>query len=141
MFILRKVGKRREFMISPFRDIHDSHLGCVCVLLGKQYSTDSDLVPSSGKLFSSSFLRCFLNVCFAYTSRHEISNAVREMAWGVEQGLLEPRYPCLFNMITGREARLAPPKPCPWAGSQMRDACRQSEGVTTPPTPPQQSLG
>ncbi|XP_030890617.1 dehydrodolichyl diphosphate synthase complex subunit DHDDS-like, partial [Leptonychotes weddellii] len=45
---------------------------------------------SSSKLFSSSFLRCFLNVCFAYTSRHEISNAVREMAWGVEQGLLDP---------------------------------------------------
>uniref|UniRef100_A0ABI8A2S1 Alkyl transferase n=1 Tax=Felis catus TaxID=9685 RepID=A0ABI8A2S1_FELCA len=34
--------------------------------------------------------QCFLNVCFAYTSRHEISNAVREMAWGVEQGLLDP---------------------------------------------------
>ncbi|XP_010134488.1 PREDICTED: dehydrodolichyl diphosphate synthase isoform X3 [Buceros rhinoceros silvestris] len=34
--------------------------------------------------------QCFLNVCFAYTSRHEICNAVREMAWGVEQGLLEP---------------------------------------------------
>ncbi|KAI2515750.1 dehydrodolichyl diphosphate synthase subunit, partial [Homo sapiens] len=34
--------------------------------------------------------KCFLNVCFAYTSRHEISNAVREMAWGVEQGLLDP---------------------------------------------------
>uniref|UniRef100_A0A2K5PJL4 ditrans,polycis-polyprenyl diphosphate synthase [(2E,6E)-farnesyldiphosphate specific] n=1 Tax=Cebus imitator TaxID=2715852 RepID=A0A2K5PJL4_CEBIM len=30
--------------------------------------------------------QCFLNVCFA----HEISNAVREMAWGVEQGLLDP---------------------------------------------------
>uniref|UniRef100_A0A5F8GSG4 ditrans,polycis-polyprenyl diphosphate synthase [(2E,6E)-farnesyldiphosphate specific] n=1 Tax=Monodelphis domestica TaxID=13616 RepID=A0A5F8GSG4_MONDO len=34
--------------------------------------------------------QCFLNVCFAYTSRHEISNAVKEMAWGVEQGLLDP---------------------------------------------------
>ncbi|XP_035382569.1 dehydrodolichyl diphosphate synthase complex subunit DHDDS [Electrophorus electricus] len=32
--------------------------------------------------------KCFLNVCFAYTSRHEIANAVKEMAWGVEQGLL-----------------------------------------------------
>uniref|UniRef100_A0A2K5CG13 Alkyl transferase n=1 Tax=Aotus nancymaae TaxID=37293 RepID=A0A2K5CG13_AOTNA len=29
--------------------------------------------------------KCFLNVCFGYTSRHEISNAVREM-----QGLLDP---------------------------------------------------
>uniref|UniRef100_A0A6I8N627 Alkyl transferase n=1 Tax=Ornithorhynchus anatinus TaxID=9258 RepID=A0A6I8N627_ORNAN len=37
-----------------------------------------------------SYSKCFLNVCFAYTSRHEISNAVREMAWGVEQGLLKP---------------------------------------------------
>ncbi|KAL7840057.1 hypothetical protein AOLI_G00253800 [Acnodon oligacanthus] len=33
--------------------------------------------------------RCFLNVCFAYTSRHEIANAVKEMAWGVEQGLIK----------------------------------------------------
>ncbi|CDR18103.1 unnamed protein product [Oncorhynchus mykiss] len=35
--------------------------------------------------------KCFLNVCFAYTSRHEIANAVREMAWGVEQGLIKSR--------------------------------------------------
>lgn len=33
--------------------------------------------------------KCFLNVCFAYTSRHEIANAVKEMAWGVEQGLIK----------------------------------------------------
>lgn len=33
--------------------------------------------------------KCFLNVCFAYTSRHEIANAVKEMAWGTEQGLLK----------------------------------------------------
>lgn len=37
-----------------------------------------------------SYNKCFLNVCFAYTSRQEMANAVREMAWGVEQGLLEP---------------------------------------------------
>lgn len=28
-------------------------------------------------------------MCFAYTSRHEIANAVKEMAWGVEQGLIK----------------------------------------------------
>ncbi|XP_044626035.1 dehydrodolichyl diphosphate synthase complex subunit DHDDS isoform X6 [Equus asinus] len=39
---------------------------------------------------TKNYNKCFLNVCFAYTSRHEISNAVREMAWGVEQGLLDP---------------------------------------------------
>ncbi|KAG8451778.1 hypothetical protein GDO86_003827 [Hymenochirus boettgeri] len=37
------------------------------------------------------YSECFLNVCFAYTSRHEISNAVQEVAWGVQEGLLEPR--------------------------------------------------
>ncbi|XP_068935638.1 dehydrodolichyl diphosphate synthase complex subunit DHDDS [Petaurus breviceps papuanus] len=39
---------------------------------------------------TQNYSKCFLNVCFAYTSRHEISNAVKEMAWGVEQGLLDP---------------------------------------------------
>lgn len=81
-----------------------------------------------GKLFCSSLLRCFLNICFAYTSRHEISNAVREMAWGVEQGLLDPRYPQLFSMVTDRESRHAPnhkipPKSCTWVGSQIRNVC------------------
>ncbi|XP_062841682.1 dehydrodolichyl diphosphate synthase complex subunit DHDDS isoform X2 [Trichomycterus rosablanca] len=33
--------------------------------------------------------QCFLNVCFAYTSRYEIANAVKEMAWGTEQGLIK----------------------------------------------------
>ncbi|XP_030075123.1 dehydrodolichyl diphosphate synthase complex subunit DHDDS [Microcaecilia unicolor] len=41
-------------------------------------------------LATKTYNKCFLNVCFAYTSRHEITNAVKEMAWGVEQGLLEP---------------------------------------------------
>ncbi|NXU80003.1 DHDDS synthase, partial [Oreotrochilus melanogaster] len=52
-------------------------------------------------LATRNYNKCFLNVCFAYTSRHEISNAVREMAWGVEQGLLEPRASpsslCIFG--------------------------------------------
>lgn len=39
---------------------------------------------------TKNYNQCFVNVCFAYTSRHEISNAVKEMAWGVEQGLLDP---------------------------------------------------
>ncbi|XP_067863026.1 dehydrodolichyl diphosphate synthase complex subunit DHDDS isoform X1 [Heptranchias perlo] len=41
-------------------------------------------------LATQSYNKCFLNVCFAYTSRHEITSAVREMALGVEQGLLRP---------------------------------------------------
>ncbi|XP_072103494.1 dehydrodolichyl diphosphate synthase complex subunit DHDDS [Mobula birostris] len=41
-------------------------------------------------LATQSYNKCFLNVCFAYTSRHEITSAVREMALGVEEGLLRP---------------------------------------------------
>ena len=33
----------------------------------------------------------FLNVCFAYSSQHEITEAVKRMATGVEEGLLQPR--------------------------------------------------
>lgn len=41
-------------------------------------------------LETRTYSTCFLNVCFAYTSRHEIANAVKEAAWGVQEGLLEP---------------------------------------------------
>lgn len=34
-------------------------------------------------------LRAVLNVCFAYTSRHEITHGVKQLAWGVEEGLLK----------------------------------------------------
>ena len=37
-------------------------------------------------------LRAILNVCLAYTSRHEISNAVKSVAEGVELGFLKPRW-------------------------------------------------
>ena len=37
------------------------------------------------------FLRATLNVCLAYTSRHEISHAVKSVAEGVELGLIRPR--------------------------------------------------
>ena len=36
-------------------------------------------------------LRAILNVCLAYTSRHEISNAIKSVAEGVELGFLKPR--------------------------------------------------
>ena len=33
-----------------------------------------------------------LNVCFAYSSQHEITDAIKRMATGVEEGLLLSRY-------------------------------------------------
>ena len=34
--------------------------------------------------------RAKLNVCFAYTSRCEMAEAARRVAWGVEEGLIQP---------------------------------------------------
>nr|XP_002734350.1 PREDICTED: dehydrodolichyl diphosphate synthase-like [Saccoglossus kowalevskii] len=58
---------------------------------------DIDLLPNDVKRavaeavnFSKHNNRAILNVCFAYTSRHEISNAIKEMALGVEEGFLRP---------------------------------------------------
>ncbi|XP_066494687.1 dehydrodolichyl diphosphate synthase complex subunit DHDDS-like isoform X2 [Tiliqua scincoides] len=42
------------------------------------------------ELATSQYNLCFLNICLAYTSRDEINHAVQELAWGVEQGLLQP---------------------------------------------------
>ena len=41
----------------------------------------------------------FLNVCFAYTSRHEIAHAMRLMAEGVECGQLHARCVSLLLFI------------------------------------------
>ncbi|XP_073937006.1 dehydrodolichyl diphosphate synthase complex subunit DHDDS isoform X2 [Castor canadensis] len=65
----------------------------VCVrVLGDLHLLPLDLqeLIAQGVQATKTYNRCFLNICFAYTSRHEITNAVREMAWGVEQGLLDP---------------------------------------------------
>lgn len=65
----------------------------VCIrVLGDLHLLPLDLQKKIAQAVQATknYNKCFLNVCFAYTSRHEITNAVREMAWGVEQGLLEP---------------------------------------------------
>ena len=33
----------------------------------------------------------YLNVCYAYTSRHEMTEAIKELATGAQDGLLYPR--------------------------------------------------
>ncbi|XP_020838859.1 dehydrodolichyl diphosphate synthase complex subunit DHDDS isoform X3 [Phascolarctos cinereus] len=72
------------------------------------------------------YSKCFLNVCFAYTSRHEISNAVKEMAWGVEQGLLDPSpMPTLWATMILEKWKLELPSTkshlqgCLWIGDDL----------------------
>ncbi|XP_066494522.1 dehydrodolichyl diphosphate synthase complex subunit DHDDS isoform X2 [Tiliqua scincoides] len=65
----------------------------VCVrMLGDLTLLPQDIQQLIAKieLTTSRYNSCFLNICLAYTSREEISHAVQELAWGVEQGLLQP---------------------------------------------------
>ncbi|KAH0631189.1 hypothetical protein JD844_005391 [Phrynosoma platyrhinos] len=65
----------------------------VCVrILGDLPLLPQDIQELIAKvvLATKHYNTCFLNIAFAYTSRQEISNAVKELAWGVEEGLLQP---------------------------------------------------
>ncbi|XP_022794918.1 dehydrodolichyl diphosphate synthase complex subunit DHDDS-like isoform X2 [Stylophora pistillata] len=64
----------------------------VCVrALGDLTMLPEDLQRSVARVvkFSKNNIKATLNVCLAYTSRHEISNAVKLMAEGVELGLIK----------------------------------------------------
>ncbi|KAL0588818.1 Dehydrodolichyl diphosphate synthase complex subunit DHDDS [Plecturocebus cupreus] len=68
-----------------------NHELCIWVLGGlRLLSLNLQELIAQGVQATKSCNKCFLNVHFGYTSRHEISNAMREMAWGLEQGLLDP---------------------------------------------------
>lgn len=65
----------------------------VCVrMLGDLTLLPQDIQQLIAKieLTTNRYNSCFLNICLAYTSRDEIRHAVQELAWGVEQGLLQP---------------------------------------------------
>nr|XP_046255408.1 dehydrodolichyl diphosphate synthase complex subunit DHDDS [Scatophagus argus]XP_046255409.1 dehydrodolichyl diphosphate synthase complex subunit DHDDS [Scatophagus argus]XP_046255410.1 dehydrodolichyl diphosphate synthase complex subunit DHDDS [Scatophagus argus]XP_046255411.1 dehydrodolichyl diphosphate synthase complex subunit DHDDS [Scatophagus argus]XP_046255412.1 dehydrodolichyl diphosphate synthase complex subunit DHDDS [Scatophagus argus] len=82
---------REKFMkLLEERDNLEKHGVCIRVL------GDLNLLPldlqqliAKAVVSTKAHNKCFLNVCFAYTSRYEITNAVREMAWGVEQDLIK----------------------------------------------------
>ncbi|XP_008321175.1 dehydrodolichyl diphosphate synthase complex subunit Dhdds [Cynoglossus semilaevis] len=71
------------------RENLEKHGVCIRVL-GDLNLLPLDLQQAIAKavLATKNHNKCFLNVCFAYTSRYEMTNAVRELAWGVEQGLI-----------------------------------------------------
>eukprot|EP00057_Strongylocentrotus_purpuratus_P034643 XP_796039.3 PREDICTED: dehydrodolichyl diphosphate syntase complex subunit DHDDS [Strongylocentrotus purpuratus] len=51
---------------------------------------DVQEVVAEAMFISRNNTRATLNVCLAYTSRQEMANAVKEVALGVEEGILEP---------------------------------------------------
>lgn len=43
--------------------------------------------------------RAFLNVCFSYTSRHEMTEAIRRLARGTVDEMILPRYSVYINIL------------------------------------------
>ncbi|XP_066573610.1 dehydrodolichyl diphosphate synthase complex subunit DHDDS isoform X1 [Amia ocellicauda] len=88
---LMELAKQKFGKLLEEQDNLEKHGVCIRVL-GDLSLLPKDLqeVIARAVLATKTHNKCFLNVCFAYTSRHEISNAVREMAWGVEEGLIKP---------------------------------------------------
>ncbi|CAL8249710.1 unnamed protein product [Boreogadus saida] len=87
---LMELAKLKFLRLLDERDKLEKHGVCIRVL-GDLTLLPLDLQQLIAKavVATREHNRCFLNVCFAYTSRHEMANAVREMAWGVEQGLIK----------------------------------------------------
>ncbi|XP_061530608.1 dehydrodolichyl diphosphate synthase complex subunit DHDDS isoform X1 [Phycodurus eques] len=87
---LMELAKQKFERLLEERESLEKHGVCIRVL------GDLNLLPldlqqliAKAVLTTRAHNKCFLNVCFAYTSRYEMTNAVREMAWGVEQGLIK----------------------------------------------------
>ncbi|XP_068997766.1 dehydrodolichyl diphosphate synthase complex subunit DHDDS isoform X2 [Embiotoca jacksoni] len=87
---LMELARQKFERLLEERDNLEKHGVCIRVL-GDLNMLPLDLQQLIAKavVTTSSHNKCFLNVCFAYTSRFEITNAVREMASGVEQGLIK----------------------------------------------------
>ncbi|XP_040020069.1 dehydrodolichyl diphosphate synthase complex subunit DHDDS isoform X2 [Gasterosteus aculeatus] len=87
---LMELARQKFEKLLEERENLEKHGVCIRVL-GDLNMLPLDLQQLIAKavLGTKAHNKCFLNVCFAYTSRYEITNAVREMAWGVEQGLIK----------------------------------------------------
>ena len=66
--------------------------GIQILLVGELHLLPQDIQDLAKKLMDStkSCSKCRLNVCVAYTSRLEMTQAVRDCTWGLEKELIEP---------------------------------------------------
>ncbi|XP_020489193.1 dehydrodolichyl diphosphate synthase complex subunit DHDDS [Labrus bergylta] len=87
---LMELAKQKFEKLLEERDNLEKHGVCIRVLGDlNMLPVDLQRIIAKAVVTTQSHNKCFLNVCFAYTSRYEITNAVREMAWGVEEGLIK----------------------------------------------------
>ncbi|KAK3741724.1 hypothetical protein QZH41_012910 [Actinostola sp. cb2023] len=83
--------KFERLMDERYVDMMDKHGVCVRVI-GDLTMLPDDLQKSIAKAvrYSKHNSKAILNVCLAYTSRHEITEAVKKVAKGVQEELLKP---------------------------------------------------
>lgn len=88
---LMELAKQKFDRLMEEKEMIQKHGVCVRAL-GDLTMLPEDLQRSVAKVvkFSQNNTKATLNVCLAYTSRHEITNAVKSMAEGVELGLIKP---------------------------------------------------
>ncbi len=79
-------------MYTVCRDLIMKHGVCIRVL-GDLELLPPDVLSSVARAvnFSRNNDRAFLNVCFSYTSRNEMTHAVRTLAQGAADGMILPR--------------------------------------------------
>jgi len=88
---LMELAKQKFDRLMEEKEMIQKHGVCLRAL-GDLTMLPEDLQRSVARVvkFSQNNTKATLNVCLAYTSRQEISNAVKLMAEGVELGLLKP---------------------------------------------------
>lgn len=76
----------------PSRELIMKHGVCIRVL-GDLELLPGDVLESVARAvnFTRNNDRAFLNVCFSYTSRHEMAEGIRRMAQGALDGMIHPR--------------------------------------------------
>ena len=80
-------------------DVIMKHGVCIRVL-GDLELLPRDVLESVARAvnFSRHNDKAFLNVCFSYTSRHEMTEAVRRLATGAQEEMILPRCVCACDV-------------------------------------------
>lgn len=75
-----------------YRELIMKHGVCIRVL-GDLELLPRDVLEAVARAvnFTRNNTRAFLNVCFSYTSQHEMAEAVRRLARGTVDGMILPR--------------------------------------------------
>lgn len=88
---LMELAKQKVAKLLEERELIMKHGVCIRVL-GDLELLPSDVLESVARAvnFSRDNTRAFLNVCFAYTSRHEMTASIKRLAQGTEDGMIVP---------------------------------------------------